>query len=234
MTHVDPTPPRRGTRRAGRRKTLALEAAARVIAEKGAEGARFVDVAETSGVPVSTLQYYFGSREDLIVAAFRHASRSEIAAIEAAVAGLDDPWARLVHVVDAALAGYESVPVKTGQLWIEAWRFATRDAEMRDDVLADYAAWRRLVAAAVEAGIADGTFTTGVPPERVAIVTLALLDGVGLPLALDDPAISSREARRSVLATLGTILGRDGEATTVSTAVRKRRNGKAPSTPTPR
>jgi len=50
-----------------------------VIASRGAEATRFADVAAESGVPVSTLQYYFGSREDLLVAAFRHASGTEIA-----------------------------------------------------------------------------------------------------------------------------------------------------------
>ncbi len=55
-------------RRAGRRKIAVLEAACRVIADRGADATRFADVAAESGVPVSTLQYYFGSREDLLVA----------------------------------------------------------------------------------------------------------------------------------------------------------------------
>jgi len=68
-----------------------LEAACRVIADRGADATRFTDVAAESGVPVSTLQYYFGSREDLLVAAFRHASSAEIAALEAEIAAMDDP-----------------------------------------------------------------------------------------------------------------------------------------------
>ena len=87
-------PAGRGQRRAGRRKIAVLEAAGRVIAERGADATRFADVAAESGVPVSTLQYYFGSREDLLVAAFRHASAAEIAGLETEIAGLDDPWQR--------------------------------------------------------------------------------------------------------------------------------------------
>src|SRR2546428_13532303 len=79
-------------RRAGRRKTAVLEAACRVIADRGADATRFADVAAESGVPVSTLQYYFGSREDLLVAAFRHASGAEIAALEADLAAMSGPW----------------------------------------------------------------------------------------------------------------------------------------------
>lgn len=77
MTELD-----RSTRRAGRRKVVeVLEAACRVIAERGADATWFADVAEESSVPISTLQYYFGPREDLLVAAFRHASSTEIAAL---------------------------------------------------------------------------------------------------------------------------------------------------------
>ena len=94
----------RGQRRAGRRKVAVLEAAGRVIAERGADATRFADVAAESGVPVSTLQYYFGSREDLLVAAFRHASGTEIAALEAETAGLDDPWQQLARIVTRAVA----------------------------------------------------------------------------------------------------------------------------------
>ena len=93
-------------RRAGRRKIAVLEAACRVIADRGADATRFADVAAESGVPVSTLQYYFGSREDLLVAAFRHASSAEIAALEAEVAAIDDPWEQLERIITRSLTGY--------------------------------------------------------------------------------------------------------------------------------
>jgi DNA-binding transcriptional regulator YbjK len=42
-------------------------------------------------VPVSTVQYYYGSREDLLVAAFRHASANELSALAAGVDAVDSP-----------------------------------------------------------------------------------------------------------------------------------------------
>src|SRR5271169_7164640 len=108
-------------RRAGRRKTAVLEAACRVIADRGADATRFADVAAESGVPVSTLQYYFGSREDLLVAAFRHASGTEIAALETELAELDDPWDQLTRMTSRALAGYLTGTAEAGRLWIESW-----------------------------------------------------------------------------------------------------------------
>src|SRR2546430_3757968 len=116
-------------RRAGRRKIAVLEAACRVIAERGADATRFADVAAESGVPVSTLQYYFGSREDLLVAAFRHASSEEIAALEAELAAMGDPWQRLTRIVARAVAGYQADEARSGRLWIESWHFGIRDPE---------------------------------------------------------------------------------------------------------
>jgi AcrR family transcriptional regulator len=123
--------------RAGRRKIAVLEAACRVIADRGADATRFADVAAESGVPVSTLQYYFGSREDLLVAAFRHASSAEIAALEAEVAGLDDPWDQLEKILTTSLTGYAPDAPGGGRLWIESWHFGLRDQEMRADALRD-------------------------------------------------------------------------------------------------
>jgi AcrR family transcriptional regulator len=201
-------PAGRGQRRAGRRKVAVLEAAGRVIAERGADATRFADVAAESGVPVSTLQYYFGSREDLLVAAFRHASGAEIAGLEAEVAALDDPWQQLARIVTDALAGYQAGAAGSGRLWIESWHFGIRDAEMRADAVRDYGAWRRLVADVVRRGIDTGRFAPRLSPERVAVLTIALVDGVGIPLALDDPEITADGAVADVLAALEAVLGR--------------------------
>jgi AcrR family transcriptional regulator len=196
----------RGRRRAGRRKVAVLEAAGRVIAARGADATRFADVAAESGVPVSTLQYYFGSREDLLVAAFRHASGTEIAALEAEIAALDDPWQQLSHIVATAVAGYQAGTAGSGRLWIESWHFGMRDAEMRADALRDYGAWRRLVAGAIRHGRARGRFTPRQGPEQIAVLTIAMVDGVGIPLALGDPEITADGAARDVLSALEALL----------------------------
>jgi len=202
----DARPAGRGQRRAGRRKVAVLEAAGRVIAERGADATRFADVAAESGVPVSTLQYYFGSREDLLVAAFRHASGTEIAALEAEIGMLDDPWQQLAHIVAAAVTGYEAGATGSGRLWIESWHFGIRDAEMRADAVRDYGAWRGLVAGVIRRGGSSGRFVPRQGPESIAVLTIALVDGVGIPLALGDPAITPDGAVRDVLAALGALL----------------------------
>jgi AcrR family transcriptional regulator len=156
-----------------------LEAACRVIADRGADATRFADVAAESGVPVSTLQYYFGSREDLLVAAFRHASSAEIAALEAEVAGLDDPWDQLEKILTTSLTGYAPD---------------------------DNTAWRQLVASVVRRGVEQGVFSGRHDPDTVAVLAVAAADGMGIPLSLGDPEITARGAVHDVLAALRELL----------------------------
>jgi AcrR family transcriptional regulator len=201
----------RAQRRAGRRKVEVLEAAGRVIADRGADAARFTDVAAESGVPVSSLQYLFGSREDLLVAAFQHASGTETGSLEDSLAGLTDPWDRLTYIVARALAGYQEDRAKAGRLWIESWHFGIRDEEMRASALRDYAEWRRLVADAVRLGTRSGRFTSTFSPERLAMLTIAMVDGLGIPLALGDPETSVDAATQDVLTALTDLLQPSGD-----------------------
>lgn len=170
-------------RRSGRRRDDVLGHAARVIAERGAEATRFADVAEVSGVPVSTLQYYFGNREDLLVAAFRHAAARDLEAVREGMPATG-AWERLLHVAEH-IAG-------TGagwRVWVESWRWALRDEEWRQEFLRDYAAWRALLAQVIEEGTAEGVFRAQAGPGELASQVLALLDGLGMPIALADPAL---------------------------------------------
>lgn len=201
--------PARGPgRRAGRRKIAVLEAACRVIAERGADATRFADVAAESGVPVSTLQYYFGSREDLLVAAFRHASSAEIAELEAEVAAIDDPWEQLERIITRSLSGYQPDAPGGGRLWIESWHFGIRDLEMRADALRDNTAWRQLVADVVRRGTERGTFGSRHDADTVAVLAVAAADGLGIPLSLADPGITPADAVRSVLIAVRDLLER--------------------------
>ena len=202
-------------RRAGRRKVAVLEAACRVIAERGADATRFADVAAESGVPVSTLQYYFGSREDLLVAAFRHASSAEIEALEAEVAAIADPWQQLETIITRSLTGYQPDAPEGGRLWIESWHFGIRDAEMRADALRDNTAWRRLVADVVRRGIERRVFAAAYDPDKIAVLTIAATDGMGIPLSLADPDITPASAAQDVMAALRDMLRPDraGNAT---------------------
>lgn len=75
-TRARPPPPKAAPERTGepgeQRRLDLVEAAYAVVAEKGLEGLRTRDVAARAGVNVSTLHYYFDTKEALLVALVDH------------------------------------------------------------------------------------------------------------------------------------------------------------------
>jgi AcrR family transcriptional regulator len=192
-------------RTAGKRADV-LAAAGAVVAARGAEATRFADVTAATGVGVSTLQYYFGRREDMLIAVFRHAAQSDFDAVTARLAGRDDPWERLV-VIASYLTG--AVGGDTGwRVWVESWRWALRDPELRAEVLGDYSRWHELIAANIAAGSGIGLFRPGIAPLDGARQVLALIDGLALPVALGDPRVTGAQAGDLLIDAMARLLGR--------------------------
>lgn len=189
---------RRRVRRAGRGRAEILAAAARVVAERGAEATRFIDVSQASGVPVSTLQYYFGNRDDLLIAIFRYECAREVAGMVDAVAATDDPWEQMIRLVRVGLADGDR-SMSTWRTWVEFWRAALRDTELRDEAHAVYRRWREIVEEVVTRGVASGRFGADVDAVATSYQITAVIDGIGIPVALADPGLPAESTRATDL-----------------------------------
>ena len=84
------------------------------------------------------------------------------------------------------------------RLWLELWRQAARRPELRPVAAQLYARYDAWIAEVVEEGIASGEFRTA---RRAAVVQrlVAAIDGVGLRVLVDDPAMGLAHARRLVV-----------------------------------
>lgn len=194
-------------RRASRGKDQVLHGAGRVIARRGVDATRFLDVAAETGTAVSTLQYSFGSREDLMVAALEEAAWADIEHLREACAAAGGPVGALRTVVRESVVADSAERAREAWLvWVEYWRAAARDEELRAGSAAVYAGWRALVGGILTGGCASGVFRGDLDIERAVTQVLALLDGVGVPLVLDHPDMTSSQAAHVVLAALAAIL----------------------------
>ncbi|MEU4237205.1 TetR family transcriptional regulator C-terminal domain-containing protein [Actinoplanes sp. NPDC026619] len=199
-----------GVRRAARKRADVLAAAGLVVAERGADATRFTDVTAATGVGVSTLQYYFGSREDMLLAVFRYAAQADFDAVTPRLDAAGGAWERLL-VIASHLTG--AVGSDTGwRLWVESWRWALRDAELRREVLGDYTRWHELIASIIAAGVEEGRFGTDAAPMDVARQALALIDGLALPVALGDPQVTGEMAGDLLADALGRLVLRRAAA----------------------
>ncbi|MCF3961093.1 TetR/AcrR family transcriptional regulator [Streptomyces fuscigenes] len=197
----------RRTRRAGGTRRLeVLDAVMDVLGERGYEGTRFADISGASGVAVSTLQNYFGSREDMLIEAMRRSVDREVAALEAVAAARSDPWPRLLALVDRSLANTEG----TLRTLIEFWRTGIRDEEVREYSAELQVRYREPFLRAMEEGREAGTFTPEHTPVEIADFLMAALAGVMIPRVLHHETPTAEGFRSVLVSQLRGALGTRG------------------------
>lgn len=145
---------------------------------------------------VSTLQGYFGSREDMLIEAFERATSVAVAAMQELAAGFDDPWQQLVAMIDRGL----STNVVTWRMLMEYWTAAAHDAELRAHAAALAEQYREPFADAVRRGIGSGAFTPRFDAAAIVEVVVAQIVGLLYPVVLDQLAPQDTEYRDVVLA----------------------------------
>jgi AcrR family transcriptional regulator len=202
------TPPlRRRGRRAGRDKGDILAIACAVVAERGADATRFQDVSRATGVPISTLQYSFGSLEDLIIAVFRYNNESDVRLLREETARHEHPWEQLAHLIDLAFGPEDpQAHLQSVTLWMEFWRAALRDDELRDECWAAEEMWCEVLRHTIQRGVDEGVFEPASDVRSAVQVTSALIDGLAMRVRLGESGMDRAGAKRLLLDTLRAML----------------------------
>lgn len=104
-----------------------VETARRVLLKDGPEGLVLRNVAEQLGITHGNLQYYFRTREDLLVAIFDQEVAKYTDSVKAAVAATSSRRGRLAAIVDSGLAVLRQPETA---LWRMAVSMADHSAEM--------------------------------------------------------------------------------------------------------
>lgn len=190
----------------GRPSTLdreaVLTAAWRVIAERGLERTRYIDVAESSGTPVSTLQNAFGNLKNLLNEAIDQASQSDaIFLSNIPGASTATPPERMRYLVAQSFA--EPDAFQTWLVWLELWRAAARDSRLAFHTAEAYELWWSATEAVIADGQATGDFTSDLLARDLAIAVVAMLDGCATAMLLrakeSDPGEAARIAHAAVV-----------------------------------
>ncbi|MEU8901601.1 TetR/AcrR family transcriptional regulator [Nocardia sp. NPDC048505] len=197
--------PSRTRRAGGARRTLVLDQVVTVLAERGYAGTRFVDVSEASGVAVSTLQGYFGSREDMLIEALRRVTSIAVVAMRELAAQFDDPWQQLVAMVDRGLG----TDIGTWRVLMEFWTAAAHDAELQEHAATLAGQYREPFLDAVRRGIESGDFTPRFDPVAIVEAAVAAIVGQLYPVVLGHRIEGELDYREIVLAQLAFALDTD-------------------------
>lgn len=177
----------------GRRVEM-LRAAAELICELGFGETRIADVAKRAGVSSALVIYYFGTRDRLLVDALRYSEESFYEAAEkmlSEVRPLRERLSLLISWTCVPDCGAQSdIPGAWG-LWLDLWAQAFRHSEVKAGRVELDARWRKMIVDAVESGRAADEFDADIDPRMFALEFAALLDGLSIQVALEDPEIDA-------------------------------------------
>jgi AcrR family transcriptional regulator len=179
------------------RRDQMLVAAAHLIAERGFSDTRIADVAERVGASPALVIYYFGTKDSLLTEALRWSERSFYAGVEEMLQATPSLKERIQNLVDAWLPASKDVPDDWG-LWFDLWVQAFRHPEVKKDRAALDQEWRDLITRVVQAGV-DAREIKTVDVGEFTVMWTALLDGLVVQVALEDPLVDAAMAKRIAL-----------------------------------
>lgn len=161
-----------------------LYGAAELIAERGIADAKIDEIAESTGIPVATLYYYFRGKEEILSFLLSDLLDTIAGEVGAAIARPGPAVDRLQRVVEAQVRVMLESPAVCRALTGDLGR-ATRLPELA--VALDSAFYRPLEQLLRE-GVEDESLRSVAEPDKVALSIFGAITVVGLTGAVAQPA----------------------------------------------
>jgi AcrR family transcriptional regulator len=188
--------PKRATRNGPRntkdRHQEILEAAARVITDRGLAETRISDIAERCGVSPGLILYYFESKDRLLVEALTSANDQFYLRLSREMRRMDSAQQQLGRLVELSVPGLlpEFERLDEWALWIEIWVRALRDPELAKEREVLDRRWRQSIADIIRQGRSTGEFPEGGDADRLGLELGAMIDGLAIQVLLNDTTFS--------------------------------------------
>lgn len=174
---------------ADQRRGQMLQAALEVISERGFADTRIADIAERIGISPALVIYYFKTKEKLLTDAIRHYEDSWYADGQRRMDKMATAAERIEEFVAMnLLPDPEPEPESSWKLWLDFWAQAARNPDVANVREEFDERWREAVVTLVVAGQEAGEFAD-IDPHPFSIFLCALLDGMAIQIALEDPVV---------------------------------------------
>lgn len=182
----------------GRREQM-LIAAAELISERGFAQTRIADVAERIGASPGLVVYYFATKDRLLTEALRHSESAFYLAAEALLHTQTTLAERLKTLAELTFESKSAADFAgSWGLWLDLWTQAFRHPQVAVDRRELDDQWRNLIIRVVRAGIDSGEIED-LDAEQFAVTWAALLDGLSVQVALEDPHVDAARAKELAL-----------------------------------
>ena len=186
-------------RAAEQRREQLLRAALDVIVERGYADTRIADVADRAGTSPALVIYYFKTRDQLLTEALRYSEDSWYAAGTQRLAAIPTAAGRLTELVAMTCLPDTDPVAKAGKptewlLWLDLWALSPRNSGVAAVRHKFDERWRQTIETTVRDGQDAGEFAASVDAGEFAVTLSALLDGMAVQIALEDPDVTPARA----------------------------------------
>jgi AcrR family transcriptional regulator len=196
------------------RRAQILEAAGRLVRQRGFTTTRMADVAAELGLSAPSIVYHFGTKDELMAATLAAEARAELERLDAIVASDLGPVDKVRRIIELSLG---AVSVGDWALWIDAWGEGLRSPVMARHLEELDRRWRRALEHVITEGIEYGVFAVdgdcaiddmaGGGVRAAAERLMATLDGFGVRLVRSGTDRSRRRVRSTARQAIGATLG---------------------------
>jgi TetR/AcrR family transcriptional repressor of bet genes len=173
-----------------RRKQI-VEAASLCLAEEGVERLTLRRVARRANVSIGMITYYFGSKDELLVATLLESSRRVREAIQETAGEAVDTMAGLRIAFQFALKNADPL---YWPLWFTYAARAGQEPELHAHHVQRVAGLRDFTLVAIENEMAAGRLNPKLDPRFVANLFVTLYQGLGMEVTLDENEVSCDQA----------------------------------------
>lgn len=189
-----------------KRRLALVEATLALVAEGGAQNATVRSIAERAGVTAGLIRHYFQSKDQLLIAAYRHLmDRMTEDSASVLRAAPHAPQARLAAFVAASLTP-PVVDPEALTLWATFMQETRRDAVMRETHALTYLGYRDRLQALIAALPGQWTDTQ---LRAHAIACNAVIDGLWMEGCALPEAFAAGELAELGIRSVGAIIGVD-------------------------
>ncbi|GII83178.1 transcriptional regulator [Sphaerisporangium siamense] len=174
---------------ADHRRAELLEAARRVVLERGISSTRVADIAKATNVSGGLIHYHFATKDELITAMLRTTIDGEVGRLRQLV---QDPGTG-VERLDRVLRYYipRSRADQSWLLWIDAFAAGLRETVVQQILLELESGWIGALEQVIRSGVDGGEFTCD-DPRGAAERIDGMLDGLIIRYTLHPSVLSRR------------------------------------------
>ena len=162
-------------------------------------------VAREAGVSIGTVQYYFATKDNLLLAAYGHVI-DEVVARARVIAAADPTPAEYIRALLFELLPLDDRRRTTLQVTIAFTARSTHSPQLTELYTSGCSALTEAIAAALRRAATSGQADAGLDPVRAARQAVALADGLGWHLLCARGALTADDAIAALDAHLAALL----------------------------